>query len=280
VVGQVLSTNLASGTFQVFLLGPGSVAPAQALGSSSSPTLAGLTLGSPLSLSSGGTGASLTGTTGGVPYFSSSAAMGSSAALTANTLIKGGAPSAPSSGSITDTGTAYTFSPGTVASGTQTIFTLTGPASSGLSNTNSQDVNLNLSRTVTFAGGAGSFTPVGVLIGAPTYAASLAQTFSPLATLAITGPPACSGAVALVTCLFPRGLWVESANVRVSGATVHDAIAAEFDAPTGTTFNSWALSANGLSCLGPSCTATIGSTTPGGSVVVYDGTATTGADHA
>ncbi|HXM46059.1 MAG TPA: hypothetical protein VN924_32800 [Bryobacteraceae bacterium] len=177
VVGQVLSTNLASGTFQVFLLGPGSVAPAQALGSSSSPTFAGLTLGSPLSLSSGGTGASLTGTTGGVPYFSSSAAMGSSAALTANTLIKGGAPSAPSSGSITDTGTAYTFSPGTVASGTQTIFTLTGPASSGLSNTNSQDVNLNLSRTVTFAGGAGSFTPVGVLIGAPTYAASLAQTF-------------------------------------------------------------------------------------------------------
>ncbi|HXM46058.1 MAG TPA: hypothetical protein VN924_32795 [Bryobacteraceae bacterium] len=63
----------------------------------------------------------------------------------------------------------------------------------------------------------------------------------------------------------------------MSGATVHDAIAAEFDAPTGTTFNSWALSANGLSCLGPSCTATIGSTTPGGSVVVYDGTATTGA---
>jgi hypothetical protein len=51
-----------------------------------------------LSTARGGTGANLTGTSGGVPYFSSTTTMGSSAALTQNgVVIGGGAGAAPSS---------------------------------------------------------------------------------------------------------------------------------------------------------------------------------------
>jgi len=60
-------------------------------------TLTSLTLASALGVASGGTGLT-SGTSGGVPYFSSSSAISSSAALTANQLvIGGGAGAAPAS---------------------------------------------------------------------------------------------------------------------------------------------------------------------------------------
>ena len=57
----------------------------------------------------GGTGLA-TGTSGGIPYFSSASGMASSAALTSNVLVKGGgAGVAPSASSITDNGTVVTY---------------------------------------------------------------------------------------------------------------------------------------------------------------------------
>lgn len=73
--------------------------------------------GSPVT-SSGTLGLTTTGTSGGIPYFSSTSALSSSALLTSNVLIKGGgAGTAPSNSLATDNGTtlAYTGTGGDVA---------------------------------------------------------------------------------------------------------------------------------------------------------------------
>jgi hypothetical protein len=63
-------------------------------------------------VSKGGTGLT-SGTSGGIPYYSSSTTIASSAALTANRLVKGGgAGAAPADSTITDSGT------GTITTGT------------------------------------------------------------------------------------------------------------------------------------------------------------------
>ena len=65
--------------------------------------LTSLTLGSPLPVGSGGTGLS-SGTSGGVPYFSGSSTIASSAALAANALVIGGGAGVAPSTTTTGTG--------------------------------------------------------------------------------------------------------------------------------------------------------------------------------
>jgi hypothetical protein len=67
----------------------------QDIATTSSPTFAGLTLTSPLTVPNGGTGLT-SGISGGIPYFNTSTSMASSALLTANgVVIGGGAGTAP-----------------------------------------------------------------------------------------------------------------------------------------------------------------------------------------
>ncbi|MGD0340751.1 MAG: hypothetical protein ABSA76_03470, partial [Bacteroidales bacterium] len=67
----------------------------QDIAQTSSPTFAGLTLTSPLTVPNGGTGLT-SGISGGIPYFNTSTSMASSALLTANgVVIGGGAGTAP-----------------------------------------------------------------------------------------------------------------------------------------------------------------------------------------
>lgn len=229
-----------------------------------------LNLSSPLSLSRGGTGSNILGTSGGIPYFPSTTTMASSGLLTANMLITGGGSGAPPApGTISDTGTAYVFAPNAVTSGTQTLFTLTGPTSS-LGNGFFQDVNFNLARTVTFTGGGSAFGAFGLHVSSSTYTAGLTQTLSAPSTLVVGGPPTCSGST--LTCASPRGLWVESSSVRSASSTVNNAFAAQFDAPTGATLNNWGLYANGSSCLGTSCNSGFVSTSNSSTAVVFNGT--------
>ncbi|MGA1978458.1 MAG: hypothetical protein ABSG89_11470, partial [Bacteroidales bacterium] len=68
----------------------------QDITATSSPTFAGLTLTSPLTVPNGGTGLT-SGNSGGIPYFNSSTTMASSALLTANgVIVGGGAGTSPS----------------------------------------------------------------------------------------------------------------------------------------------------------------------------------------
>lgn len=70
--------------------------------------LTSLTLGTDLAVADGGTGLS-SGTSGGIPYFSSTTAMASSGALTANQIVLGGgAGAAPTSSSLLATSAAVT----------------------------------------------------------------------------------------------------------------------------------------------------------------------------
>jgi hypothetical protein len=67
----------------------------QDIATTSSPTFAGLTLSSPLTVPNGGTGLT-SGISGGIPFFNTSTSMASSALLTANgVVVGGGAGTAP-----------------------------------------------------------------------------------------------------------------------------------------------------------------------------------------
>ncbi len=93
-----------------------------------------------------------------------------------------------------------TFNPLAASSGSPTIFSLAGPAHTGLTNAEAIDANLNLARTVTFTGGAAtSFAAERALVvQAPIYAATTGTlTITDAATQAITGAPVKGSNVAI-----------------------------------------------------------------------------------
>lgn len=108
-----------------------------------------------------------------------------------------------------------TMTPAASTSGSPTLFTLTGPAHTGLTAlTEAIDVNVNLNRTVTWATGAIT-TQRAMYIQAPTYAFAAASTITNAATLAISGPPT---AGAFATISNPAALVVETGNVGIGTA--------------------------------------------------------------
>jgi len=161
------------------------------------------------------------------------------------------------------------WSPTAAASGSPALWSLTGPAHTNLANTQFADINLNLSRTVQFAGGGSSFKASGLILNPPTYSAAATQTIAAPTTLVVNGLPACSGSN--LTCQIPKGLWVEGSTVNVSGASVAAAYAFEADLPAGAT-NNWAAYLNGATCIGLSCPTVAA----GNTLMVYNGTASTG----
>lgn len=130
--------------------------------------LTSLTLGSALGVASGGTGLT-SGTSGGVPYFSSSSAIASSGALAANQFVfGGGAGSAPTSSatvsfaaSFTGANTFYNSTGQTFGTGTSTQDGIIVGGRAGGSNSyriTFTPGTLSASRTVTFPDGGGNYT--------------------------------------------------------------------------------------------------------------------------
>jgi hypothetical protein len=97
--GHVVNVNLASEVNGVLPAANGGVP--QSLGTTNSPTFASLTLTSPLSVPNGGTGVA-SGNAGGIPYFSSTTTILSSATLVNNGIVigqgVGGAPTSITAG--------------------------------------------------------------------------------------------------------------------------------------------------------------------------------------
>jgi hypothetical protein len=106
--------------------------------------------------------------------------------------------------------------------GSQKILNLIGAASTGLTaDTEAIDVDINLGRTVQFTAGGGTFTNQrAVVIRAPTYSATAAETITNAATVAITGAPS---AGTNMTITNPYALWVDSGTTRFDG-DVHMAV--------------------------------------------------------
>jgi hypothetical protein len=113
---------------------------------------------------------------------------------------------------------------GAASGGSPTLLSVVAPADTSIANAPYNDVLLNLSATRTFAGG-GSLGNAAVLVEPPTYAASAAQTLTTASTLSIMGPPTCSGAN--MTCSEALGVWIKTASVLASGASVPNAIGFE-----------------------------------------------------
>lgn len=96
-----------------------------------------------------------------------------------------------------------------------TALTVTGAAHTGLTVGEVVDVNLNLSRTVTFTTGGGTITTQrAVLIQPPTYAAGSATTITTAATLNISNAPVAGTNVTITT---PYALRVAGGNSFFSG---------------------------------------------------------------
>lgn len=107
------------GTYSILGSGAGSVASVALTVNSTSPSGIFTVTGSPVT-TSGTLNFNLAGTSGGIPYFSDGTTLSSSAALTANTLVKGGgAGAAPTLSAATDDGTTFTI-PGRIFSQSST----------------------------------------------------------------------------------------------------------------------------------------------------------------
>jgi hypothetical protein len=132
-----------------------------------------------------------------------------------------------------------TFGSAAASSGSPTVFTVTAPAHTGLSNAEATDINFNLARTITLTGGGGAIAAWRAFrVQAPTIAAAAAQTITAAATVAISGAPA-AGTNATITA--PRALLVESGISQFGGQintiTTNFSIAGN-GTNTGITFNS------------------------------------------
>ena len=134
-------------------------------------------------------------------------------------------------------GTGITVAPPAATSGTPTLMTITGPADTGLLDTQANDVLWALNRTVTFTGsatvGGANFSPqAAVLMKPPTYAfgTGAAQTIDTASTITIQGPPL-GGTNATLTNSY--GLHIPSSAV----TNVINSFGLRADAPTGATLN-------------------------------------------
>lgn len=136
--------------------------------------------------SSGGTAGTVGYSNSGAALFPSSAWFGSRSASVTTRFVAVNSSIA----SYNSTGN-WTFTPAASTSGSPTIFTITAPAHTGLSNAEANDIYFNLNRTVTFTGGGGAIsTQRAVLIDGVTYAASAAQTLTQATTLYVKAPTA------------------------------------------------------------------------------------------
>lgn len=106
---HVNTSGVVSGTGSDCGAGSGGVSSVGLTINATSPSGIFTVTGSPVT-TSGTLNFNLAGTSGGIPYFSSSTVMSSSAALTVNVLTKGGgAGAAPTNSLVTDDGTAATY---------------------------------------------------------------------------------------------------------------------------------------------------------------------------
>ena len=122
----------------------------------------------------------------------------------------------------------WNIAPGVASSGNSSLFTITGPAHTGLSG-ETIDIAFNLNRDVTFATGALA-TQRAVVVNAPTYAFAGASTLTDAATLAISGAPI-KGTNATLTNT--HGLLIQAGAV----STATNAYGLTVNAPTGATNN-------------------------------------------
>ncbi len=123
-----------------------------------------------------------------------------------------------------------------VTSGTATTTTMTFGAHTGRTAAELIDFDVNLNRTVTFTAGASFASQRAMVIEAPTYAASAAQTITEAATLAIAGVPA-EGANMTISSRTP--LWIQGTNLTY-GAFI------DMDYPAATTMTTSANDPNWL----------------------------------
>ncbi len=128
-------------------------------------------------------------------------------------------------------GQGLTIAPPASSTGMPSLFTVMGPAHTGLTG-ESNDLNLDLSRTVTFSTIPSKQRTI--YIQAPTYAFS--GTLGTAATIDISGPPA-GGTSSATTISNSYGLNVETASVASSGATVNNAYGLSVSAPSGASNN-------------------------------------------
>lgn len=117
-----------------------------------------------------------------------------------------------------------------------TLVKATGTAHTALpANTENIDVDFALNRTVQFTAGTGIATQRAMVIRAPTYSATAAETITEAATLAITGQPE---AGANVTLTESHALWVQNGQVffqrnKTAGADFVESLFASAEVTTG-----------------------------------------------
>jgi hypothetical protein len=118
-------------------------------------------------------------------------------------------------------------------SGTPTGILFTGGVHNGIVASETNDVNFNGNRTVTFAGSTGFATQRTNIFRAPTYNfASPTGTITTAATVSITGAPGAGGNAAITN---PLALWTESGAVRFDAPSSVMIANAAGDTPTAST---------------------------------------------
>jgi hypothetical protein len=107
----------------------------------------------------------------------------------------------------------FTITPAASTTGSPTLFTLTAPAHTTLSNAEASDVNFNLARTVQFGQNTTLATQRAIKISAPTYSSSAAtKTITTASTVAISGAPV-AGTNAAITNAYALNIEADNINL-------------------------------------------------------------------
>jgi hypothetical protein len=165
----------------------------------------------------------------GIPYMSTATQMSTTAALTANALIKAGSSAAPSASAVTDNGTLVTstepltLTPGARSSGALAYMTVNAPADTGITTaTESIGIN-NVGATRTWVDGTVA-TQREYLFQAPTYnKTTTSATFTKAATLAVSAAPTAGSGVTITN---PYAFWVQAGAAELDGGAVTTTLSA------------------------------------------------------
>ena len=165
----------------------------------------------------------------GIPYMSTATQMSTTAALTANALIKAGSSAAPSASAVTDNGTLVTstepltLTPGARSSGALAYMTVNAPADTGIT-TATEDIGINhVGATRTWVDGTVA-TQREYLFQAPTYnKTTTSATFTKAATLAVSAAPTAGSGVTITN---PYAFWVQAGTAQLDGGAVTTTVSA------------------------------------------------------